>query len=143
MLITSPSLVILALPALLDESRGMQARTLMRSRAQISDEQLKAIAAKGGVVQVTMYSGFLRKEGEATLADFIAHLEHAIEVAGIDHVGIGTDFDGDGAVIGCSNAAQLLNVTRELLRRGYSESDIEKIWGANWLRVMSEVQAIG
>ena len=109
----------------------------------LSDEQLKAIAAKGGVVQVTMYSGFLRKEGEATLADFIAHLEHAIEVAGIDHVGIGTDFDGDGAVIGCSNAAQLLNVTRELLRRGYSESDIEKIWGANWLRVMSEVQAIG
>ena len=106
----------------------------------LSDEQLRAIADKGGVVQVTMYSGFLREEGEAELADFMAHLEHAINIVGIDHVGIGTDFDGDGAVIGCSSAAQLLNVTRELLRRGYSESDIEKIWGANWLRVLSEVQ---
>lgn len=106
----------------------------------LTDEQLKAIAEKGGVVQVTMYSGFLREEGEATIADFIAHLEHAIEVAGIDHVGIGTDFDGDGAVVGCSSASQLLNVTRELLRRGYSEEALEKIWGGNWLRVMTQVQ---
>ena len=106
----------------------------------LSDEQLRAIAAKGGVVQVTMYCGFLREDGNASLGDFLAHLEHAIDIAGIDHVGIGTDFDGDGAVIGCSNASQLLNVTRELLRRGYCEADIEKIWGGNWLRVMREVQ---
>ena len=89
---------------------------------------------------MTMYGGFLREEGEATLADFIAHLEHAIAVAGIDHVGIGTDFDGDGKVTGCSNASQLRNITIELLRRGYSELDIEKIWGGNWLRVMRQVQ---
>jgi hypothetical protein len=50
------------------------------------------------------------------------------------------DFDGDGSVVGCSSASQLPNITRELLRRGYSESDIEKIWGGNWLRVMREVQ---
>ena len=106
----------------------------------LTDEQMKAIAEKGGVVQVTMYSGFLRKEGEATLSDFMTHLEHAIAVAGIEHVGIGTDFDGDGAVVGCSSASQLMNVTRELLRRGYSDSDIEKIWGEKWLRVMSQVQ---
>ena len=115
-------------------------KSLCNHPRNLSDDQLKAIADKGGVVQVTMYSGFLREKGEATLGDFMAHLEHAIEVAGIDHVGIGTDFDGDGAVIGCCNASQLLNVTRELLRRGYGESEIEKIWGANWLRVMQAVQ---
>ena len=68
------------------------------------------------------------------------HLNHAVNIMGIEHVGIGTDFDGDGAVKGCSSAAQLRNVTRELLRRGYSNGDIEKIWGGNWLRVMKQVQ---
>lgn len=106
----------------------------------LSDAQIKALATKGGVIQVTMYEGFLRKEGEATLADFMEHLEHAISIAGIDHVGIGTDFDGDGKIIGCSSASQLLNVTRELLRRGYCDKEIEKIWGGNWLRVMGFVQ---
>ncbi|MBO7230489.1 MAG: membrane dipeptidase [Bacteroidaceae bacterium] len=115
-------------------------KALCNHPRNLTDEQMKAIATKGGVVQVTMYSGFLREEGAATLDDFINHLEHAINIAGIDHVGIGTDFDGDGAVIGCSSASQLLNVTRELLRRGYDEIDIEKIWGTNWLRVMSQVQ---
>lgn len=114
-------------------------KALCNHTRNLSDEQLRAIATKGGVVQVTMYSGFLRDEGYATLDDFMAHLEHAVSVAGIDHVGIGTDFDGDGAVAGCSNASQLLNVTRELLRRGYSDCDIEKIWGGNWLRVLRGV----
>lgn len=117
-------------------------RALCDHPRNLTDEQMRALAAKGGVVQVTMYSGFLRKEGEATLDDFLAHLQHAIDVAGIDHVGIGTDFDGDGKVIGCSSASQLRNVTRELLRRGFAAADIEKIWGGNWLRVMREVQAV-
>ena len=115
-------------------------RALCDHPRNLTDNQLKAIAEKGGVVQVTMYSGFLCEDREATLGDFMEHLQHAIDVAGIDHVGIGTDFDGDGAVVGCSNAAQLLNVTVELLRRGYNVADIEKIWGANWLRVISMVQ---
>ena len=115
-------------------------RALCDHPRNLTDEQMRALAARGGVVQVTMYSGFLRSTGEATLDDFIAHLEHAIAVAGIDHVGIGTDFDGDGAVQGCSSASQLRNVTRELLRRGYSDADVEKIWGGNWLRVMQQVQ---
>lgn len=114
-------------------------KALCNHPRNLSDEQLRAIADKEGVVQITMYSGFLSESGEATLADFMNHLEHAIEIAGINHVGIGTDFDGDGAVAGCSSASQLINVTRELLRRGYSEVEIEKIWGANWLRVMQEV----
>ena len=106
----------------------------------LTDEQLSAIAAKGGVAQITMYKGFLVKEGDATLDDFMRHLEHAIAVAGAKHVGIGTDFDGDGTIIGCRDASQLINVTRELLRRGYDEATIADIWGRNWLRVMAEVQ---
>ncbi len=117
-------------------------RALCNHPRNLDDEQLRALAVKGGVVQVTMYSGFLVEEGEATLNDFLSHLEHAIEIAGIDHVGIGTDFDGDGSVIGCSDASQLRNITRELLRRGYSEADIEKLWGGNWLRVMRTVQSV-
>ena len=106
----------------------------------LTDEQLSAIAAKGGVVQITMYKGFLVKEGDATLDDFMRHLEHAIAVVGAKHVGIGTDFDGDGTIIGCRDASQLINLTRELLRRGYDEATIADIWGRNWLRVMAEVQ---
>ena len=117
-------------------------RALCDHPRNLTDEQIRALAAKGGVVQVTMYSGFLRKEGEATLDDFLAHLQHAIDVAGIDHVGIGTDFDGDGKVIGCSSASQLRNVTRELLRRAFTPADIEKIWGGNWLRTMRQVQDV-
>lgn len=115
-------------------------RALCNHPRNLTDEQMRALAAKGGVVQVTMYGGFLREEGEATLDDFMRHLYHAIEVAGIDHVGIGTDFDGDGKVVGCSDASQLRNVTRELLRKGFAVQDIEKIWSGNWLRVMQQVQ---
>lgn len=115
-------------------------RALCNHPRNLTDEQMRALAAKGGVVQVTMYSGFLREEGAATLDDFMRHLLHAIDVAGIDHVGIGTDFDGDGGIVGCADASQLRNVTRELLRRGFLPGEIEKIWGGNWLRVMRQVQ---
>lgn len=115
-------------------------KALCNHPRNLTDEQMRALAAKGGVVQVTMYNGFLVEEGCATLDDFMRHLLHAIAVAGIDHVGIGSDFDGDGTIIGCADASQMRNVTRELLRAGFSECDIEKIWGGNWLRVMRTVQ---
>ena len=117
-------------------------RALCDHPRNLSDEQMRALAAKGGVMQVTMYNGFLVKDGEATVMDGLRHLEHAIEVMGIDHVGIGTDFDGDGGVCGIANAAELINFTRHLLARQYSEQDIEKIWGGNFLRVMRQVQSV-
>lgn len=117
-------------------------KALCNHPRNLTDEQIKALAIKGGVIQVTMYSGFLCEDGEATIADFIEHLEHAIKIAGIDHVGIGTDFDGDGKVIGCSSASQLRSITIELLRKGYKEEDIEKIWSGNWLRTMQQVQQV-
>ena len=92
-------------------------------------------------MQVTLYNGFLVKDGEATILDAIAHLEHAIHVMGIDHVGLGTDFDGDGGICGLRNSSELLQFTRQLLARHYSERDIQKIWGGNFLRVMSQVQS--
>ena len=106
----------------------------------LTDDQMRALASKGGVAQTTLYSGFLRSEGEASIMDAIAHLEHAIKIMGIDHVGIGTDFDGDGGVIGLADSSELINFTRQLLARRYSERDIQKIWGGNFLRVMSLVQ---
>lgn len=108
----------------------------------LTDEQLKALAAKGGVAQVTLYHGFLRKEGTATLKDAISHLNHMVNVMGIEHVGIGTDFDGDGGIVGCASASELIQFTRQLLNERYSEADIRRIWGGNFLRVMEEVQKI-
>ena len=93
------------------------------------------------MAHITLYEGFLCKGGTASILDAIAHLEHAIDVMGIDHVGIGTDFDGDGTVRGMADASEMINFTRHLLDRKYSERDIEKIWGGNWLRVMAQVQA--
>ena len=115
-------------------------RALCDVPRNLTDDQLRALAAKGGVAHITLYHGFLRKEGEATVRDVIAHLEHAIDVMGIDYVGIGTDFDGDGTVRGCADASELINLTIHLLQRRYSDADIQKIWGGNWLRVMAEVQ---
>ena len=106
----------------------------------LSDDQLRALAAAGGVAHTTLYRGFLRTAGQATLLDAMDHLEHAIRIMGIEHVGLGTDFDGDGGVPGFADASEALNFTLEMLRRKYSEADIRKIWGGNWLRVMAQAQ---
>ena len=107
----------------------------------LTDDQLRKLAQKGGVAQITLYHGFVCKDGEATILDAMKHLEHAISIMGIDHVGLGTDFDGDGGIRGLANSSELMNFTIELMRRRYSIEDMEKIWGGNWLRVMKLVQA--
>ena len=115
-------------------------RALCDHPRNLTDNQMRALAQHGGVMQVTLYHGFLVKDGDATLDDAMRHLEHAIEVMGIDHVGLGTDFDGDGGIRGLASSAELLNYTRELLKRKFSEADIQKLWGGNFLRVMRLVQ---
>ena len=126
-------------------------RALCDHPRNLTDDQLRALAKAGGVAHTTFYPGFLKQSGtvlptsankttEADILDAVAHLEHAISIMGIDHVGIGTDFDGDGGVPGMANAAEIINFTKQLLRRRYSEEDISKIWGGNWLRVMTQVQ---
>ena len=78
----------------------------------------------------------------ATVADVVDHIDHIVKVAGIDHVGIGTDFDGGGGVEGCFDVSEMGNITLELVRRGYTEHDIRKIWGGNLMRVMKKTARI-
>ena len=125
-------------------------RALCDHPRNLTDDQMRALAAKGGVMQITLYDGFLvapqvaepaaAPSGQATILDAMRHLEHAISIMGIDHVGLGTDFDGDGGIIGLADSSELINFTRQLLRRRFSEEDIRKIWGGNFLRVMQLVQ---
>ncbi|MBQ0050391.1 MAG: membrane dipeptidase [Bacteroidales bacterium] len=115
-------------------------RALCDHPRNLTDHQMRALAAQGGVMQVTIYNGFLRSDGEATLADVVRHIQHAVEVMGIEHVGIGTDFDGDGGVPGCASASELLALTCALLRAGFDEEALRLIWGENFLRVMRQVQ---
>lgn len=117
------------------------ARALCDHPRNLTDDQLRALAASGGVAQVCLYDGFLRKEGGATIDDAVRHIRHMVDVAGIDHVGIGTDFDGDGGIIGCADASEVINLTRRLRAEGFTEQDIEKLWGGNFLRVMRIAQA--
>lgn len=149
----------------------------------MSDEEMKALAAKGGVIQIVAYDEYLhavpkakkaargklakslgltsldaffgaspevkakflegaaafdRKWPRATVSDLADHIDYAVKLIGIDHVGIASDFQGGGGIDGWSNASETLNVTKELVRRGYSEADIGKLWGGNIMRVMDE-----
>ena len=115
-------------------------RALCDHPRNLTDDQLRALAQRGGLCHITLYGGFLRASGEATVMDALDHLEHAIELMGVDHVGLGTDFDGDGGVRGLADASELINFTLHLMRRKYSERDIERIWGGNWIRLMGQVQ---
>ena len=117
-------------------------RALCDHQRNLTDDQMRALARKGGVAHITLYPGFLRKDGEATILDALEHLNHAISIMGIEHVGLGTDFDGDGGVPGLADSSELINFTRHLLRRRYTDEDIEKIWGGNWLRLMRQVQNV-
>ncbi len=118
-------------------------RALCDHPRNLTDDQMRALAKAGGVAQTTIYHGFLRSEGEATVLDAIAHLEHAIRIMGIEHVGIGTDFDGDGGVRGLNDSSEIINFTRMLLAKRYNKADIQRIWGGNFMRVMAQVQAAG
>ncbi len=146
----------------------------------LNDRLLRAVAKNGGVVQMNMFSAYLKdvetsperrealrawrekygdilelsaeKQAEAvaargkierefppdlaTLEDVLDHIDHVVKVAGIDHIGIGADFDGGGGVLGCYDVSEIGNITLGLLKRGYSEEDIEKIWSGNVLRVL-------
>ena len=112
------------------------AKALCDHPRNISDELMLAIAAKGGVIQICLYSDFLRKDGEATVKDAVNHIDYIAKTVGINHVGIGSDFDGGGGIQGVNAADGLPQITMELLRRGYAKEEIAKIWGGNLMRVM-------
>ena len=114
-------------------------------------EQLGITGGRGGMqnlepaVRARYDAGMAEIESRwppASVADFVDHIDYAVERIGIDHVGISSDFDGGGGVSGWSNAAETFNVTLELVRRGYAEDDIRKLWGGNLLRVWRETERV-
>lgn len=113
-------------------------RSLCDHPRNLTDDQMRALAENGGIMQITMYPGFLQKDENATVLDALEHLKHAISIMGIDHVGIGTDFDGDGGVPGLRNASEMINLTRFLIKEGYTDEEIEKIWGGNWMKLLKQ-----
>jgi membrane dipeptidase len=160
-------------------------RAIAQHNRNMTDEMIKKLAEKGGVVQICLLDVYVKnpdtttvkyqklkqlrakrnaikgdmteaqreayfKEWETiqemdspdtpTVKDLVDHIDHVKNLVGVDYVGIGSDFDGGGGLLDCEDVAQFPNITRELLRRGYSEKEIRKIWGGNLLRVFSEVE---
>ncbi len=163
-------------------------RAICDSPRNLSDDQLRALAKKGGVVQICFLGAYVKtapviperekalKDLEAryggpirsirdddqrakamdemaainkqypqarpTVKDLVDHIDHVKKVVGIDYVGIGTDFDGGGGVVGCDDVSGMIHVTEELMRRGYTDREIEKIWGGNFFRVFDRIRAL-
>ncbi len=127
-------------------------RALCNHSRNLDDEQLDALRANGGVAQMTAFAAYIRTPectagtprasdpSRATVSDFIDHVDYAVKRIGIDHVGLSSDFDGGGGVVGWSDASETFNVTLELVRRGYTEEQIAKLWSGNLLRVMDAVE---
>lgn len=160
------------------------ARAVCDNPRNLTDEDLRALAKNGGVIQMCFLSDYVKKSDPnpkrdsalavvrkkyndfqdlseakykeawkeyretgrkfpnklATVQDMVDHIDHIVKVIGIDYVGIGTDFDGGGDLSGCRDVSQMQNVTLELVKRGYSDEAIQKIWGGNFMRVFREVQ---
>jgi membrane dipeptidase len=165
------------------------ARAVNDHTRNLDDEQLRALAAKGGVVQCVALADFVKsstartealaawrkecgvgrdagdgvgeeererrwqryrdglpaidaKHPKANVRDFADHVDHIVRTVGIDHVGIGSDFDGGGGLDGWADASESRNVTRELVARGYTEEQLAKIWSGNLLRVWRAVEHV-
>ncbi|MBW6502450.1 MAG: dipeptidase, partial [Bacteroidales bacterium] len=101
----------------------------------LSDEMKKVMRSEYRAMQKKF-------EKLATVKDVVDHIDHVVQVIGIDYVGIGTDFDGGGGVEGCRDVSEMKNITIELLRRGYTKPDIARIWGGNIMRVFREAERV-
>ena len=111
----------------------------------LDDEQLDTLKATGGVVQITAVASFLKPQGRSdavSVADYVDHLDYAVRRCGIEHVGISSDFDGGGTLVGWRDAAESGNLTAELCRRGYDGSEIAALWSGNFLRLMARAEEV-
>ena len=136
---------VVAFGALLTEDAALRRREYNNIRGafgMIPGQQPEELGAEPYEDYIGRMEALDERYPDATVADFVDHVDYAIRVIGIDHVGISSDFDGGGGIPGWNHAGEGLNVTIELVRRGYSEADIEKLWGGNLLRVMREVESI-
>ncbi|MBV8810768.1 MAG: dipeptidase [Acidobacteriaceae bacterium] len=128
-------------------------RAVTNAQRNMTDEMIRVLAQKGGVIQININCGFISQKSadapkdapvpRATLADVVAHIDHARQIGGIDAVGIGTDFDGISCTPeGLDDVSKFPNLTRALLEKGYSPADIKKIYGGNTLRLMRRVEHV-
>jgi len=109
----------------------------------LDDEQLFAIKANGGVVQIVAFDNYLNEgRGTASVSELVDHIDYAVNLIGIEHVGISSDFGGGGGIAGWTNADETFNVTLELVRRGYSEEEISMIWSGNVLRTLKAAEEL-
>jgi len=116
------------------EVRALEPAALNTYQQQVAD--IRALMAPRMAAEVDAIAP------PVDVSDFVDHIDYIVELIGVDHVGISGDFDGGGGVTGWADASETFNVTLELVRRGYSEEDIAKIWGGNVLRVMDDVERI-
>jgi len=106
----------------------------------LSDEQIEALAEKGGVMGMNYYRGFVEMDSnKANLDKLLDHIDHTVQLVGPDYIGLGSDFDGGGGLPGLKDVTEIPNITRGLVARGYSDEDIEKILGDNFLNVFKRV----
>ena len=120
------------------------ARSLCDHSRNLDNEQLGWIKNNGGVVQTVAFKSYLNSEKvknniSVNVSDFVNHIDYLVKTIGINHVGISSDFDGGGGIEGWNDASETFNITLELVRRNYSEVEIEKLWSGNLLRVLDEV----
>ena len=118
------------------DSAIAELRASMKPISEMTDEERQALRKSFNEINEKF------PEPPDTVTHVVDHIDHIVSVAGIDHVGIGCDFDGGGGIEGIFDASEVMNITIELVRRGYTEAEIEKIWGGNLIRVFKEVQAV-
>lgn len=116
--------------------------SLKKHPRNLKDKQLKALAKNGGVIGIVLFPKFLTDSKDAYIEDFVNHIDYVVNLVGIDHVGIGSDFDGAAMPMDLKDASQIYKITDELIKRRYKKEDIEKILGKNFLRVLVENQSI-
>jgi membrane dipeptidase len=162
-------------------------RAIAHHNRNLSDEMIKALASKGGVIQICLLDEYIKDPDTTNVGyqkitelrkswysrwdsltdlqkaefrkkrteleeqypvvmpsvkDYVNHIDHVVKLAGVNYVGIGSDFDGGGGLADCSDVSQFPNITKELITRGYSKKDIMKIWGGNFFRVFREVEKV-
>ncbi len=108
----------------------------------LDDAQLMALKDNGGVVQIVAFNPYVKEGGDADVQGLVDHIDHAVNLIGIEHVGISSDFGGGGGITGWNNALETFNVTLELVRRGYSEENIGLLWSGNVLRILEEAERV-